>query len=119
MGSNPGSVRRQSFPALSPNFAPYLSNIPRKPILGPAANNSKSLKRKSNAVRFYYKTNLIQMTPLPWVRTYTPELDDYFTELIIRQLSRFGTDSKASYEFDFRKIFKDNLVYYILNPIIW
>eukprot|EP00092_Neocalanus_flemingeri_P004160 GFUD01004475.1.p1 GENE.GFUD01004475.1~~GFUD01004475.1.p1 ORF type:complete len:1342 (+),score=251.43 GFUD01004475.1:273-4298(+) len=83
---------------------PDADNIP--PIVGDIIINQK-IKQVTEDIRFYYQTNLIVLSPLPWVQL-RPFDDDYFAELTIKQISNVGRDIKARKEFNFKEIFKDS-----------
>merc|ERR1711892_1214723 len=84
------------------NGAPTGFPILNKEIL------SKKIKQVTEDIRFYYQTNLIVLSPLPWVQL-RPFNDDYFAELVIKQISHVGRgEIKARNEFSFREIFKDS-----------
>ena len=58
-------------------------------------------------IRLFYQTNLTVLSPLPMVHI-RPLDDDFFTELVIKQISNIGSfEIKARNEFSFREIFKD------------
>ena len=69
---------------------------------------NKKQEHVSEDIRFYYQTNLVVLSPLPLVQL-RPFNDDYFTELVIKQISSGGrSEIKARNEFSFREIFKDS-----------
>ena len=76
------------------------------PVIGEIILTER-IKQVTEDIRFYYQTNLIVLSPLPWVQL-RPVDDDYFAELVIKQISNVGRDIKASNEFNFKEIFKDS-----------